>query len=85
MGKILALAAILLLTACSPPKGAEPGADAKLDDGAVALMATAPDGTKLWATRSYGRTVYFSSSGTQHEVSCGKNCYRQEHVPAAGD
>lgn len=72
---------LALLFGCSPPNNAEPGAGIKLDDGEVALAATAPDGTKLWMVRSYGRTVYFASTGTQVTVNCGKNCWREDNIP----
>lgn len=52
------------------------------DGRTVALVATAPDGTKLWRFKDgYGWTVYFASSGTQRQVSCGKGCTRPETVP----
>jgi hypothetical protein len=59
--------ALLALAACDPPRSAEPAAEQKLVAGDVALIATAPDGTKLWAVRSYGRYVYFSSTGTTND------------------
>jgi photosystem II stability/assembly factor-like uncharacterized protein len=49
----------------------------------VALVTTAPDGTKLWAVDAAGDIVYFASSGTQHSVSCGKSCTRQVYTPTA--
>lgn len=60
----------------------------KVEAGQVALVAIAPDGTNLWAVRPQGgRTVYFSSRGTQasHSESCGKNCTRtiDDDVPMA--
>lgn len=75
------------LAACSePPATTEPAEKAKLDSGQVALVAVAPDGTKLWAVKGY-RIIYFSSSGTQtyHNESCGRTCNRRvdDAVPAA--
>lgn len=78
---------IALLAACSgPPETVTPEQKAILDHGQVALVAVAPDGTKLWAVRA-GRIVYFSSAGTQtsHSENCGKNCTRivDDIVPGA--
>jgi hypothetical protein len=78
----------IALGACQePPATADRAERAKLDNGQVALVAVAPDGTKLWAVRA-NRIVYFSSAGTQthHVENCGKNCWRtidDDAVPAA--
>lgn len=81
--KKIALIACLALAACDPPQTAEPGAATKVQSGAVTLMATAPDGTKLWAVHSFGTTIYFAASGTQHTESCGKACTRTVTTPTA--
>lgn len=80
-------ATALALTACGHSNTSEPGADEAVDRGEVALWATAPDGTNLWAVEGRdGRTVYFSSSGSQkvESHSCGKSCVQTEdvYVPA---
>lgn len=77
------LAAALLLASCDVPRTAEPNLESKLDNGDVAKIAVAPDGTVLWGVKAGGRTVFFASRGVQHSVSCGKNCVRQEIVPTA--
>ncbi|QQV76499.1 hypothetical protein H5J25_13700 [Sphingomonas aliaeris] len=89
-GKMLLAAAAAALSGCDAPSvSADPQYSAKVDAGIVALAATAPDGTKLWAVTppGSGRRVYFSSGGTQtsHSESCGKNCTRlvDEAVPVA--
>lgn len=91
MGKVLLIvAAAAALASCDKPSvSADPQYSAKLDAGIVALAATAPDGTKLWAVTppGEGRRVYFSAGGTQtaHSESCGKNCTRvvDDAVPVA--
>jgi hypothetical protein len=83
MKRILLAASLLFLTACDPPQSAEPGASQKVVTGAVTLMATAPDGTKLWAVRSMGRTIYFASTGTSASETCGKNCTYERTTPTA--
>jgi hypothetical protein len=85
--KKLMFVALLALSGCQePPATAEPDQRAKLDSGQVALVAVAPDGTKLWAVKA-GRIVYFSSAGTQtyHNEPCGRSCTRrvEDEVPAA--
>lgn len=85
--KKLTLALVLALAACNnPPDTTPPEQRTKLDSGQVALVAVAPDGTKLWAVRA-DRIVYFASSGTQteHSENCGKNCWRKvdDAVPSA--
>lgn len=80
---IVALTSLIALAACDPPNSAEPGAAKKVTSGAVTLMATAPDGTKLWGVWSMGRTVYFASTGTSTEEVCGKGCVEERHTPTA--
>jgi len=78
--RTLIATALFALTACSPAtdtRTSESGAQSKVESGDVALVAVAPDGTKLWAVKpSGGRTVYFASSlaQTRHSENCGKNC-----------
>ena len=79
--KRIALFACLALAACDPPQSAEPGASQKVETGAVTLAATAPDGTKLWAVKSWGRTIYFASTGTSASEQCGKNCVYERSTP----
>lgn len=78
--KYLLIPMLLLVAACSGNVAAtaEEGAEDKLKAGQVALIATAPDGTKLWGVYSAGRMVYFSNSGTSYSYTqnCGKNCTR---------
>jgi len=80
--RIMITTALFVLTACSPAtdtRTSESGAQTKVQSGDVALVAIAPDGTKLWAVKpSGGRTVYFASSvaQTRHSESCGKNCIK---------
>lgn len=86
--KMIVLLGALLLAGCDRgTSSGEPDADARLSEGAVALIATAPDGTKLWGVRSGVRVVYFAtgSTQTQHAESCGKNCTRTviDAVPTA--
>ena len=83
MRKILTIGCLFLLAACDPPKSAEPEAKAKSERGEVALMATAPDGTKLWAVMSMGRTIYFASTGTSASESCGKACTYERTTPTS--
>jgi hypothetical protein len=83
MKRILIAASLLFLAACDPPQSAEPGASQKVETGAVTLMATAPDGTKLWAVHSMGRTIYFASTGTSASESCGKGCINERTIPTA--
>lgn len=62
----LALAAAALAACAQPlPEGVDAERQASLKQGQVALVATAPDGTKLWAVKAGRRYVYFSSAGTQ--------------------
>lgn len=68
----------VLLTGCDYSKTAEPDAQAKLADGQVVRVATAPDGTVLWAVRVAGAPVYFSSSGTHYEERHGKTSLQRE-------
>lgn len=84
------LAACSALSACdNSAQSADPGYEAKVKGGVVALAAEAPDGTRLWAVTPPGafRRVYFSSAGTHtdHAEACGKNCTRTvvDEVPAA--
>lgn len=84
MRRLLMLAPLALLAACSVSTNtSEPGANDKIYSGEVALVAEAPDGTKLWGVepRRGGRVVYFASAGTARTVGCGKNCTRLETVP----
>lgn len=58
MRKLLLIAvAALTLSACDD--------DTPASQRQVSLVATAPDGTKLWSVWAGGRYVYFASSGTQ--------------------
>jgi hypothetical protein len=77
----LALALVLALASCDVPNSAEPNAYKKIDKGEVALIATAPDGTKLWGVSAGGYYVYFSSAGTDWSYTCGKSCQRHVQVP----
>lgn len=77
----IALLVCLILAACDAPQSAEPDAAKKVKTGAVTLMATAPDGTKLWAVYSMGRTIYFASTGTSASEQCGKNCRYERITP----
>jgi hypothetical protein len=77
------------LTAChGSPKSERASVEANekshnAKEGNVILWATAPDGTKLWATRGqYEYLVFFSSSGTQTSQSCGRSCTRSVQVPS---
>jgi hypothetical protein len=88
---VLAAVVAVGVAGCGPdvsPSGEPTDAvSARLHAGQVVLWAEAPDGTKLWATIGQsGRTVYFSSAGTQtHRTeNCGKNCTRtvDDFVPA---
>jgi hypothetical protein len=91
MMRKMILLALLGLAACNPPpETTTPEQRAILDRGDVALIAVAPDGTKLWAVRNgrlNGRLVYFASSGSQtsHNEACGKNCNKEvdDQVPLA--
>lgn len=93
----LGLSALIACAGCGdqrPPASqtAEPGAVEKANRGEVALIATAPDGTRLWGVAiAGGRWVYFSGSGaswtTTHSQPCGRSmCARtEEHeTPASG-
>jgi hypothetical protein len=89
MMKNIALLAALTLAACqqSPPRTTPAEQHVRLDSGQVAIVATAPDGTKLWAVRAGRRIVYFASSGTatSHVENCGKNCSKtvDDQIPTA--
>jgi hypothetical protein len=51
----------------------------------IKLVAVTPDNTHLWyvsGSCTGGAGVYFSSGGTQRTIVCGKNCTKQERVPA---
>lgn len=78
----IAIGAVVALSACSPSNTSEGGSRQKLRSGEVTQIAVAPDGTKLWAVRYYGRDIFFASTGTGWEtkrtVSCGRNCTRTE-------
>lgn len=79
---VLFVGGIGFLAACkaAPIETASAGADGRT----VELIATAPDGTKLWRFEDGSkRTVYFASSGTQHDESCGKGCTRSVTVPTS--
>jgi hypothetical protein len=70
-----------LVSGCDKaPISADPQYEKKVGNGIVALAATAPDGTKLWAVTPPGayRRVYFSTGGAQtsHAETCGKGCTR---------
>lgn len=81
MNRLWIVAMAAALGACSrDPLATE---QAGMDGRTVQLMAEAPDGTKLWRFDAGVRYVYFSSAGTSTTVSCGKNCRREEQVPAA--
>lgn len=87
MKRILVCALLVAVVACQkPPATVTPAQEAVLNRGGVALVATAPDGTKLWAVQA-NRIIYFSSAGTQtsHTQSCGKGCARtvDDAVPNA--
>jgi hypothetical protein len=79
--RLIGLAVLLAVTACTMPNSAEPGASEVIDRGGVAKIAEAPDGTILWGVRSRGGYVYFSSSGTTYSEGCGKNCTRVVEIP----
>lgn len=77
MKRLVVLLALLALAGCGEPD-AETAQErmTRLNAGEeVLLVATAPDGTRLWRVydRDYGVTVYFSSGGTQYRVSHGKS------------
>lgn len=80
--RVVFLLPLMALAGCEAnySRTADGEASELISEGDVALYAQAPDGTKLWAVKGRsGRTVYFSSSGTQthHSRVCGKNCNRK--------
>lgn len=90
VAKVAAAIGLLYLAACDQAsQTAESGASEKIERGQVALVAEAPDGTKLWGISPPGasRRVYFASSGaiTSHPERCGKNCTTEvdDVVPTA--
>lgn len=78
---VLALVGLLALSACGNSSIPQPRAEGSPRD--VRLAAIAPDGTRLWKVYVSGEEVFFASSGTQHTVTCGKNCVHTVFTPTA--
>lgn len=79
--KIIYMLALLPLAACSAPNTADKNAGEKMNNGEVAKIAEAPDGTILWGVTYKSREIFFSSkAGTAFNQREGK-VTREVQVP----
>ncbi|MDU7524479.1 MAG: hypothetical protein E7K72_24440 [Roseomonas mucosa] len=73
------------LSGCDMPRPDKPSAvpvEEPAGPDLVRLVATAPDGTRLWVIWHRGQRVYFASSGTETTRNEGKRIV-EEVVPTA--